>query len=69
MRTTAPGTTDRVYGWRLRGEACNPSPQARSSTPTAPMSPPEAWCFPESGVDYCVPPDLGGGEEATGHTH
>ncbi|MFF7926874.1 hypothetical protein ACFZDP_38115 [Streptomyces mirabilis] len=69
MRTTAPDTTDRVYGWRLRGEGLQPLTAGEVF---------DAYCTdvtsgdlvsPESGVDYCVPPDLGGGEEATGHTH
>lgn len=64
-----PDTTDRVYGWRLRGEGLQPLTAGEVF---------DAYCTdvtsgdlvsPESGVDYCVPPDLGGGEEATGHTH
>ncbi|GAA3774869.1 hypothetical protein ACFS5L_15860 [Streptomyces phyllanthi] len=70
MRTSAPGTTDRVYGWRLRGEGLEPLTAGEVF---------DAYCTdiesgdlvsPESGVDYCVPPDLG--DEGTmkgGHSH
>ncbi|MFB9464084.1 hypothetical protein [Streptomyces cinereospinus] len=84
MRTTAPGTADRVYGWRLRGDGLEPLTAGEVF---------DAYCTdvesgdlisPESGVDYTTPPDLGGdaraggagpaGEEggegpATGHRH
>ncbi|MFJ8363389.1 hypothetical protein [Streptomyces sp. NPDC093984] len=69
MRTTAPGTPDRVYGWRLRGERLEPLTAAEVF---------DAYCTdiesgdlvsPESGVDYCTPPDLGDGGLTPGHTH
>ncbi|MFI6340428.1 hypothetical protein [Streptomyces sp. NPDC050535] len=69
MRTTAPDTTDRVYGWRLRGEDLEPLTAAEVF---------DAYCTdmdsgdlvsPESGVDYCVPPNLGEDGGTTGHTH
>jgi hypothetical protein len=74
MRTTAPDTTDRVYGWRLRGEGLEPLTAGEVF---------DAYCTdmesgdlvsPESGVDYCTPPDLGddlggGGPAPDGHTH
>jgi|UniRef100_A0AAU3HV97 hypothetical protein len=69
MRTTAPDTTDRVYGWRLRGEDLEPLTAGEVF---------DAYCTdldsgdlvsPESGVDYCVPPDLGDEGNGTGHTH
>ncbi|MBV7695614.1 hypothetical protein [Streptomyces sp. TRM70350] len=59
MRTTAPGTSDRIYGWRLRGDGLDPLTAGQVF---------DAYCTdvesgdlisPESGVDYCVPPDLG----------
>ncbi|MFG2463261.1 hypothetical protein ACGFWE_40275 [Streptomyces sp. NPDC048523] len=59
MRTSAPSTTDRVYGWRLR--AGDPVPLTAGEVF-------DAYCTdfdsgapvsPESNVDYCVPPDLG----------
>ncbi|MGW5129356.1 hypothetical protein ACWEQ7_35985 [Streptomyces sp. NPDC004069] len=59
MRTTAPSTADRVYGWRLRGGGLEPLTAGEVF---------DAYCTdiesgdlisPESGVDYGVPPDLG----------
>jgi hypothetical protein len=59
MRTSAPGTADRVYGWRLRGNGLEPLTAGEVF---------DAYCTdvdsgelisPESGVDYCEPPDLG----------
>ncbi|WP_328556764.1 MULTISPECIES: hypothetical protein [unclassified Streptomyces] len=69
MRTTAPDSTDRVYGWRLRGEDLEPLTAGEVF---------DAYCTdiesgdlvsPESGVDYCEPPDLGDDGKGTGHTH
>ncbi|QFQ95870.1 hypothetical protein F9278_06410 [Streptomyces phaeolivaceus] len=74
MRTTAPDTTDRVYGWRLRGDGLEPLTAGEVF---------DAYCTdmesgdlvsPESGVDYSTPPDLGddhggGGPATDGHTH
>lgn len=69
MRTTAPDATDRVYGWRLRGERLEPLSAAEVF---------DAYCTdiesgdlvaPESGVDYCAPPDLGDDPHPADHTH
>ncbi|MDG5806911.1 hypothetical protein P9869_30450 [Streptomyces ossamyceticus] len=74
MRTSAPDTTDRVYGWRLRGDGLEPLTAGEVF---------DAYCTdvmsgdlvsPESGVDYCTPPDLGddlghGGTASDGHLH
>lgn len=74
MRTSAPDTIDRVYGWRLRGEGVEPLTAGEVF---------DAYCTdvesgdlvsPESDVDYCTPPDLGddpshGGTATDGHTH
>ncbi|MFJ9350347.1 hypothetical protein [Streptomyces sp. NPDC101237] len=69
MRTSAPGTADRVCGWRLRGNRLAPLTAAEVF---------DAYCTdiasgdlisPESGVDYCTPPDLGDQEAAPGHHH
>ncbi|MGW6275706.1 hypothetical protein [Streptomyces sp. NPDC055060] len=67
VRTTAPDTTDRVYGWRLH--AGNPEPLTaaevfdayRCDTDTGAPIP------PESDVDYCAPPDLGPDTTTPGH--
>ena len=69
MRTTAPDSPDRVYGWRLRGERLQPLTAAEVF---------DAYCTdiesgdlvsPESGVDYCTPPDLGDDDLTPGHAH
>ncbi|MGW7408653.1 hypothetical protein ACWGI9_34050 [Streptomyces sp. NPDC054833] len=69
MRTSAPGTTDRIYGWRLRGDGLEPLTAGEVF---------DAYCTdiesgdliaPESGVDYCAPPDLGEGDTTPGHRH
>ncbi|MFI1033446.1 hypothetical protein [Streptomyces sp. NPDC020951] len=69
MRTSAPDTPDRIYGWRLRGEGLEPLTAGEVF---------DAYCTdvesgdlisPESGVDYCFPPDLGPEGRPTGHHH
>ncbi|GHH21659.1 hypothetical protein [Streptomyces lanatus] len=69
MRTSAPGTSDRIYGWRLRGDDLEPLTAGEVF---------DAYCTdiesgdlisPESGVDYCVPPDLGADQTPRRHQH
>lgn len=69
MRTTSPDTTDCIYGWRLRGDGL----EALTAGEVF-----DAYCTdvesgdlisPESGVDYCVPPDLGDLEQPPGEHH
>ncbi len=69
MRTSTPGTTDTIYGWRLRGDRLEPLTAGEVF---------DAYCTdldsgdlisPESGVDYTVPPDLGEAGTPSGHTH
>lgn len=69
MRASAPGTSDRVYGWRLHGDGLQPLTAGEVF---------DAYCTdtesgdivsPESGVDYSEPPDLGDSGQAGGHTH
>ncbi|MCH5673281.1 hypothetical protein [Streptomyces gilvus] len=69
IRTSGPGTTDRVYGWRLRGDGLRPLTAGEVF---------DAYCTdiesgdiisPESDVDYCVPPDLGEEGQTPGHGH
>ncbi|MFD9005741.1 hypothetical protein ACFV0T_33130 [Streptomyces sp. NPDC059582] len=69
MRTSAPGSPDRIYGWRLRGDGLAPLTAGEVF---------DAYCTdvengdiisPESGVDYCEPPDLGDEEPKPGHHH
>ncbi|MFJ4202978.1 hypothetical protein ACIP2Y_25570 [Streptomyces sviceus] len=69
MRTSAPGTTDRIYGWRLRGDGLEPLTAGEVF---------DAYCTdidsgdlisPESDVDYCAPPDLGPQGRTPHHSH
>ncbi|MGW2291039.1 hypothetical protein [Streptomyces phaeochromogenes] len=69
MRVGTPDSTDRVYGWRLRGEGLEPLTAGEVF---------DAYCTdvesgdlvsPESGVDYCAPPDLGEDGPTARHTH
>ncbi|MEU0110271.1 hypothetical protein ABZ313_33615 [Streptomyces sp. NPDC006251] len=69
IRASAPGTPDRVYGWRLR---------AYGLTPLTAGEVFDAYCTdidsgdlisPESNVDYCAPPDLGDEKPTRGHHH
>ncbi|MFQ6148225.1 hypothetical protein ACLMNJ_35045 [Streptomyces seoulensis] len=70
MRTIAPGVPDRIYGWRLRGDGLEPLTAGEVF---------DAYCTdvesgdlvaPESGVDYCAPPDLGeDGPPTSPHAH
>ncbi|MER6090636.1 hypothetical protein [Streptomyces bluensis] len=70
VRASTPDSTDRVYGWRLRGEGLKPLTAGEVF---------DAYCTdiesgdlvsPESGVDYCAPPDLGDTDTLRGgHAH
>ncbi|MGW4565704.1 hypothetical protein ACWEN3_25900 [Streptomyces sp. NPDC004561] len=69
LRTSAPGTADRVHGWRLRGGHLEPLTASEvfdaycTDVETGDLIP------PEPGVDYCEPPDLGEDGTARGHHH
>ncbi|MDF3302324.1 hypothetical protein [Streptomyces tropicalis] len=67
LRASTPGIPDRVYGWRLRGDALAPLTAGEVF---------DAYCTdvetgdpisPEPGVDYGAPPDLGDDGPAPGH--
>ncbi|MGV4983554.1 hypothetical protein [Streptomyces sp. NRAIS3] len=69
LRTSAPDTADRVYGWRLRSGGLEPLTAAEVF---------DAYCTdvesgdlisPETGVDYCEPPGLGDERTDPGHHH
>ncbi|WP_405966882.1 hypothetical protein OG613_09610 [Streptomyces sp. NBC_00015] len=69
MRTTAHDTSDRIYGWRLRGDGLEPLTAGEVF---------DAYCTdvesgdlisPESNVDYCFPPELGPEGRTPGHSH
>jgi hypothetical protein len=59
MRTTAPDTPDRVYGWRLRGDTLRPLTAGEVFDAYCTDAESGDLISPESGVDYCEPPDLG----------
>ncbi|MEG8280751.1 hypothetical protein [Streptomyces sp. AHA2] len=69
VRTSAPDRPDRVYGWRLRDHGLRPLTAGEvfdaycTDVDTGDLIP------PESGVDYCAPPDLGDDRPAHGHQH
>ncbi|PNG20927.1 hypothetical protein [Streptomyces cahuitamycinicus] len=69
IRTSAPDTPDRVYGWRMRAYGLEPLTAGEVF---------DAYCTdvesgdlisPESNVDYCAPPDLGEEKPTPGHQH
>ncbi|MER5430299.1 hypothetical protein [Streptomyces sp. NPDC002588] len=69
MRTRSPGAPDRVYGWRLRAGDLEPLTAGEVF---------DAYCTdtgsgdpvsPETGVDYCAPPDLSPDGTTPGHHH
>ncbi|KDN73425.1 hypothetical protein DF19_05720 [Streptomyces olindensis] len=69
IRASAPGTPDRVYGWRLRAYGLEPLTAGEVF---------DAYCTdvdsgdlisPESNVDYCAPPDLEDEKPTQGHNH
>ncbi|MER5431483.1 hypothetical protein [Streptomyces sp. NPDC002588] len=59
MRTTAPGTPDRIYGWRMRGDGLEPLTAGEVFDAYCTDAESGDLISPESGVDYGVPPDLG----------
>lgn len=70
MRTRAPGTSDRVYGWRLRGDGLQPLSGSEVFDAYRTDAEAAGIVVPESNVDYCEPPDLGeAGQPGGGHTH
>ncbi|MEV5432454.1 hypothetical protein [Streptomyces sp. NPDC052701] len=69
MRTTAPGTPDRIYGWRLRGHGLRPLTAGEVFDAYCTDADSGDLISPESNVDYCEPPDLGDEGPAPGHHH
>lgn len=75
MRISAPGTTDRVHGWRLRGGTLEPLTASEVFDAYCTDAETGEIISPEPGVDYCSPPDLGtdpgeeDGKAAPGHRH
>ncbi|MGW0878522.1 hypothetical protein [Streptomyces sp. NPDC002671] len=69
IRTSAPGTADRVYGWRLRGGHLEPLTASEVFDAYCTDAESGDLIAPESGVDYCAPPGLGEEDTAPGHRH
>ncbi|MFF8319855.1 hypothetical protein ACF06V_22080 [Streptomyces bobili] len=72
MRTSSFDAPDRVYGWRLRGEGLEPLTAGEVFDAYCTDAESGDLIAPESGVDYCVPPDLtqdGQHGPAQGHHH
>ncbi|MEU6511045.1 hypothetical protein [Streptomyces sp. NPDC046942] len=68
MRTTTSGQ-DRVYGWRIRGGRLEPLTAGEVFDAYCTDAESGNLISPESGVDYCAPPDLGDGGLTPSHTH
>ncbi|MFI9820053.1 hypothetical protein ACIHFC_06170 [Streptomyces sp. NPDC052013] len=68
MRTTAPDTPDRIYGWRLRAYDLEPLTAGEVFDAYCTDAESGDLIAPESDVDYCTPPDLGDGPD-TAHHH
>ncbi len=69
IRTSAPGTSDRVYGWRLRGDGLQPLTSVEAFDAYRADSEFSGTGVAETKVDYCEPPDLGEVGRSGGHTH
>ncbi|MFJ8084747.1 hypothetical protein ACIQ6Y_29530 [Streptomyces sp. NPDC096205] len=69
MRTTAHGTADQIYGWRLRGDGLEPLTAGEVFDAYCTDAESGDLISPESNVDYREPPDLGGNGAATAHRH
>jgi hypothetical protein len=59
MRTTAPGSPDQIYGWRLRGDDLEPLTAGEVFDAYCTDAESGDLISPESNVDYREPPDLG----------
>jgi hypothetical protein len=69
MRTSAPDTPDRVQGWRLRAGELEPLTASEVFDAYCTDAETGDLVSPESGVDYCAPPDLGEESKKPGHGH
>ncbi|MGW4022813.1 hypothetical protein [Streptomyces sp. NPDC005009] len=61
MRTSEPGSPDRVHGWRLRAYGLEPLTAGEVFDAYCTDAESGDLISPESNVDYCEPPDLGEG--------
>lgn len=70
MRTSRPGTPDRVHGWRLRAYGLEPLTAGEVFDAYCTDAESGDLIAPESNVDYCEPPDLGEeGGPSPAHDH
>ncbi|MER7490238.1 hypothetical protein ABTY20_31010 [Streptomyces sp. NPDC126497] len=67
MRTTEPGSHDRVHGWRLRPHGLEPLTAGEVFDAYCTDAESGDLISPESNVDYCEPPDLGEGPNPIHH--
>ncbi|MFJ6570144.1 hypothetical protein ACIQNU_22255 [Streptomyces sp. NPDC091292] len=67
MRTSRTGQPDRVQGWRIRGDGLEPLTAGEVFDAYCTDAESGDLVSPESGVDYCAPPDLG--PDTGGHAH
>ncbi|WP_320775324.1 hypothetical protein [Streptomyces sp. CRN 30] len=69
IRTSAPTTPDRVYGWRLHGYDLVPLTAGEVFDAYCTDAQSGDLISPESNVDYRDPPDLGDEDTTPGHRH
>ncbi|MEU6260172.1 hypothetical protein ACFUEN_29800 [Streptomyces griseorubiginosus] len=69
IRASAPGATDRIYGWRMAGDRLEPLTAGEVFDAYHSGIGSGEVLRLESDVDYCEPPDLGDVGEPVGHTH
>ncbi|MGX1310839.1 hypothetical protein RKD24_000958 [Streptomyces calvus] len=69
MRITAPGSPDRVHGWRLRAHGLQPLTAGEVFDAYCTDAESGDLIAPESNVDYCAPPDLGEEGPDPAHRH
>ena len=69
MRTSAPDTPDRIYGWRMRGDGLEALTAGEVFDAYCTDAESGDLISPESGVDYCTPPDLGQDGPTPDHHH
>ncbi|MFI2425486.1 hypothetical protein ACH5A7_15525 [Streptomyces sp. NPDC018955] len=68
MRTSKPGSPDRIHGWRLRVHGLEPLTAGEVFDAYCTDAESGELISPESNVDYCEPPDLGE-EPGPAHCH
>ncbi|GAA2266839.1 hypothetical protein GCM10010415_34670 [Streptomyces atrovirens] len=67
MRTSEPGSPDRIHGWRLRAHDLEPLTAGEVFDAYCTDAESGDLISPESNVDYCEPPDLGEGPSPAHH--